>query len=229
MYDNVASMFEAAEWQWFFAQAAKPETDPASESRLWWDFFAQMALLPGLLRDMRILFGSGLRRSEYSARSLNIHERAKHIRQALRDSHILYQHTSPHPQSLFDVPVLVEPPDRIRLRVSFMYTTMYLCRVLATFSLTEVERATSEAEAQTFAAQTLLIEKLAENRDPAMAWHLGQRNALAHSIVHTRGQWFTAEEPGRTWEELKDFLAQRWLNWEDSWRDKVLVDDLRLV
>lgn len=33
----------------------------------------------------------------------------------------------------------------------------------------------SEEEAQRFAAQTMLIEKMTKTTDPAMAWHLGKR------------------------------------------------------
>ncbi|KAH7126556.1 hypothetical protein B0J13DRAFT_565647 [Dactylonectria estremocensis] len=60
---------------------------------------------------------------------------------------------------------------------------MYICRVLATLSLSEIERATSEVEAQTLATQTLLIEEVTTELDPAIAWRLQQRNGFAHSII----------------------------------------------
>ncbi|KAJ0131336.1 Uncharacterized protein HZ326_25576 [Fusarium oxysporum f. sp. albedinis] len=144
----------------------------------------------------------------------------------VHNEHVFYQHAAPHPQSLFSLPVATESPDRIRLRVFFLYTIMYICRVLATLSPTEIERATSEVEAQMFASQALLIEEVATKLDPAMAWHLQQRNGLAHSIIEKKEEWFSDNELGMSRDKLKSFLAQRWLKWENSWRAGVLAEEL---
>ena len=106
---------------------------------------------------------------------------------------------------------------------------MFICRLRATLSLSEVDRAMGEEEAQRFAAQTLLIEKMTRTTDPTMAWHLGQRNNLPYSIVRTGEEWLSINERGESWEEFKTFLAQRWLKWEDSWEDEVLVKELEKV
>ena len=224
MHENKSSIFEAREWQRFFECASDLETD--ADSRLWWKFFGAVAFLPGILKDTRSLLRATVPLSEFSARGSFIHERAKGVQIVLCDSHILYQHRAHHPPSLFDPPISTESPDRIRLRMFFLYPTMYLCRVQATFAPTEMERAASEAQPQTFAAQTLLIEKMTGKLDTALVWHLEQRNALPHSIVQTRDEWFSDMEHDRAWEDLKNFFAYRWKKWEDSWRNGVLTKEL---
>jgi hypothetical protein len=182
--------------------------------------------MPGVLKDLRILFEDAPPQSQHLARSWEIHDRAKKIYRALHDSHVLYQHRPPYPTSLFDLPVSAEGPDRVRLRIFLLYVTMYTRRVQATLSASEIERATSEVEAQTYATQTLLIEKAAAALNPSMAWHLEQRNSLPHSILETREEWFVDKSRGMSWEESRDFLAQRWLSWEDTWRARVLACEL---
>jgi hypothetical protein len=108
----------------------------------------------------------------------------------------------------------------------FLYTMMYICRVLATLSQSEIERATSEVEAQAFASQALLIEEVSLKLDPAMAWHLQQRNDLAHSIIRSKEDWFSDDEHGISRDQLEEVLAQRWLKWENSWRARVLAEEL---
>lgn len=224
MYRKQTSIFEAPGWQRFFENASKTETD--TDTSLWWEFFGIISFLPGILKDTRILLNGAPLQSQYLARSSEIFERSKIVHSTIRDSHVLYQHRAPYPPSLFDLPVSAESPDRVRLRGFLLYVTMYIRRVQATLSPSEVERATSEAEAQTFAAQALLIENMTAKLDPAMTWHLEQRNALAHSIIQTREEWFSDKTHGMSWDELKDFLAQRWLKWEDSWREGALTKEL---
>lgn len=217
-------MFEAQEWQRVFQRISDLQLD--TDCRLWWKFSRTTGFLPGILKDLRNFLEGAPYRCEYSARGSAILERARSMHRALHNDHVLYQHAAPHPQSLFSIPVSAESPDRIRLRVFFLYTMMYICRVLATLSLSEIERATSEVEAQTFANQTLLIEEITTELDPAMAWHLQQRNGLAHSIILSRGEWFSDKEHVLSWDKLKEFLAQRWLKWENSWRANVLAEEL---
>lgn len=217
-------MFEAHAWQYFFKRASDLETD--ADSRLWWKFFGAVAYLPGILKDTRSLLKTTPPPSEFSARGLSILERAKWVHRRICSDHIFYQHRAPYLPSLFDVPVSTEPPDRIRTRMFFLYPIMYLCRVQATFAPTEIERATSESEAQMFAAQTLLIEKMTGVLDTALVWHLEQRNDLPRSIRQTRAEWVSDMEQGRAWEDLRSLLAWRWQKWEDSWRDGVLSKEL---
>ncbi|KAE8422524.1 hypothetical protein BDV36DRAFT_245346 [Aspergillus pseudocaelatus] len=224
MYRKQASIFERMEWQRFFAHASKTETD--SDSSLWWEFFGAISFMPGILKDMRVLFDSTLPQSEYVARSWDIVERTNKIHTALHESHLRYQQRPPYPPSLFDLPVCAESTVRVRLRGFLLYVIMYISRVTATLSPNEAECAVSEAEAQTFAAQALLTEKMTAQLDPTMTWHLEQRNALAHSIIQTRDIWASPLAYSMPWEERKYYLAQRWLQWEDSWRDGVLTVEL---
>ncbi|KAE8344386.1 hypothetical protein BDV24DRAFT_148959 [Aspergillus arachidicola] len=224
MYRKQASIFEAPEWQRFFEHASKTETD--LDSSLWWEFFGAISFMPGILRDMRVLFDSTLSQPEYLAQSWDILERTHKMHSSLHDSHLRYQQRPPYPPSLFDLPVCVESTVRVRLRGFLLYVIMYISRVTATLSLNEAECAASEAEAQAFAAQALLTEKMTAQLDPTMTWHLEQRNALAHSIIQTRHFWASHLPYGRPWEEQKYYLAQRWLHWEDSWRDSVLTVEL---
>ncbi|KAH6972714.1 hypothetical protein BKA56DRAFT_492559 [Ilyonectria sp. MPI-CAGE-AT-0026] len=224
MYRKESSMFEAQEWQRVFQRASDLQSD--TDCRLWWKFFGTTGFLPGILKDLRNLLEDAPHRCGYSVRSSAILERARSMHKALHNDHVIYQHAAPHPQSLFNLPVSAESPDRIRLRVFFLYTMMYICRVLATLSPSEIERATSEVEAQTFASQTLLIEEVTTKLDPAMAWHLQQRNGLAHSIIQKKEEWFSDNEHGMSQDKLKSFLAQRWLKWENLWRARVLAEEL---
>ncbi|EXA31007.1 hypothetical protein FOVG_17646 [Fusarium oxysporum f. sp. pisi HDV247] len=224
MYRKESSIFEAQEWQRVFQRASDLQSD--SDCRLWWKYFGITGFLPGILKDLRNLLEDATHQSGYFVASSAILERAKVMHKALHNEHVFYQHAAPHPQSLFSLPVATESPDRIRLRVFFLYTIMYICRVLATLSPTEIERATSEVEAQMFASQALLIEEVATKLDPAMAWHLQQRNGLAHSIIEKKEEWFSDNELGMSRDKLKSFLAQRWLKWENSWRAGVLAEEL---
>ncbi|KAF3058422.1 hypothetical protein GL218_05181 [Daldinia childiae] len=152
---------------------------------------------------------------------------------ALDDIHKEYQHfyvTEPQ-SSLCDLPISgrVESADRTRLRHFLQYPTMLICRLRATLSLSEADRAMGEEEAQRFAARTLLIEKMARAVDPVMAWQLAQRNNLPYSIVRTREDWLSINERGENWEELKTFLKQRWLKWEYYWEDEILIKELGQV
>ncbi|WZH50217.1 uncharacterized protein QYS62_011461 [Fusarium acuminatum] len=216
MYRKESSIFEAQEWQRVFQCASVLQSD--SDCHLWWKFFGIIGFVPGILKDLRNLLEDSTNRSGYLVGGSAILERAKSVHKALHNEHVLYQHTAPHPQSLFSLPTAAESPDRIRLRVFYLYTIMYICRVLATLSSTEIERATSEVEAQMFASQALLIEEVATKLDPAMAWHLQQRNGLAKSIIEKKEEWFFDNEIGISRDKLKGFLTQRWLTWENSWR-----------
>ncbi|KAK2762569.1 hypothetical protein FQN54_000742 [Arachnomyces sp. PD_36] len=224
MFREQTSIFETPDWQSFFEHASSTETDV--DTSLWWKFFGASCFMPGILKDLRILFKATLSQPEYLEQSSMILERANSMYKTLQDSHILYQHRPPHPPSLFLFPNSPESADRVRLRGFFLYITMYICRVQASLCPNELERARSEVEAQTFATQALLVEKMAAELDPAMTWHLEQRNALAHSIIETREDWFSVGTDGMSWVELRDFLAKRWLKWEDSWRDTVLNEEL---
>ncbi|KAI6779282.1 uncharacterized protein J7T54_001012 [Emericellopsis cladophorae] len=181
MHRNEPSMFASQEWQRAFQRASGLQSD--TDCRLWWKLFATTAFLPGILKDLRSLLEEAPHRCDYSTRISAIYEQANSMHDVLHNDHVMYQHAAPHPQSLFGLPTSAESPDRIRLRVFFIYTMMYVCRVLATLSPSELERATSEVEAQTFASQALLIEEVTTELDPAMAWHVQQRNSLAYSIT----------------------------------------------
>lgn len=227
MYHQEMSMFEAPQWQDFFKNASTAETDP--DSRLWWELFAAISFMPGILKDMRLLFTDTPPQVECSTRASEILERTNIMHRTLHESHARYQHRYPRSTSLFDLPSSAESPDRVRLRGFFLYVIMYISRVRATLSLTADERAASETEAQAFATQTLLIERMTTKLDPAMTWHLEQRNALPYSIVQTRDDWLSNGDPAMSQEELKIFLAQRWLAWEDCWRDRVLKAELTVT
>ena len=227
MYRQEASFFEAPEWQSFFKNASIVDTDP--DLSLWWEFFGAISFMPGILKDMRLLFADTSSQPDSKERASEILERTRTMHRSLHENHIRYQHKSPYPPSLFDLPTSVESPDRVRLRGFFFYVIMYISRVKATLSADESEREDSEVEAQAFATQTLLIEQMTAKLDPAMTWHLEQRNALPYSIVQTRDEWLSNVDPEASHEELRLFLAQRWLRWEDSWRDAVLKAELTVT
>ncbi|KAF2971950.1 hypothetical protein GQX73_g1539 [Xylaria multiplex] len=230
MYKQDYSMFEAQEWQDFFDRAANMETDV--DAHYWWKFFGCVTSLPGILKDARALFfETTLDPFTYSSRSFSILERAKNMYQALNNSHVLYQRSASQPRSLLSLPssANIESTGRVRLQGFLRYSAMFISRLLATLSLSEVDRAMGEEEAQRVAAETLLVEKMTRNSDPTMAWHLGQRSTLPYSIIRTREEWLPINEPGGSWEELKTFLARRWLLWEDSYHGTVLVEELERV
>lgn len=224
MYREESSMFEAQDWQDAFQRIANLQSDP--DRRLWWRFFGIACFLPGILKNLRRLVGDLPHQPEYSSRGSAILERAKGVYKAMHNEHVIYQHTAPHPRSLFGLPSSAESSDRTRLRVFFFYTIIYICRVLATLAPSEIERATSEVEAQEFANRALHVKEVTTELDPAMAWHLQQRNDLARSIIDTQEEWFSDNEHGTPWVELQSFLAKRWLKWEDSWRARVLAKEL---
>ncbi|RGP80783.1 hypothetical protein FLONG3_1124 [Fusarium longipes] len=217
MSRNERSMFEAPEWQNVFQHASDLQSD--TDCRFWWRFFAITCCMPGIVKDTRDLLNDTPNLSEYSTRSLLIRERAQEILKSLHENHVVYQQAPPHPQSLFTCPVAVESPDRIRLRGFFLYTIMYICRVLATVCPTEMERATSEVEAQTFASQAIVIEEVAAKVDRDMSWQMRQRNDLARSIIRGREEWLSVAEHGISWNDLKDRFRQRWMKWESSYAE----------
>ncbi|KAF3479910.1 uncharacterized protein GIQ15_06886 [Arthroderma uncinatum] len=213
-YRKQSSIFASPSWQRFFDQASEAEED--THSGFWWEFFGRAcAFVPGILKDITALFRDPAC-PQYKKHSLAILERANRVHAALHDSHGRFQQRAP---SLVDLPVGPESPDRVRLRALFIYTTITVCRVLATFARSKVERAASETEAQTLAAGALLIERAVAELDPAMAWHLQQRNALAHVVIQTRDRWVDDVDV-----DVDRFLAQRWMDLEDAWQARVLTE-----
>lgn len=89
-----------------------------------------------------------------------------------------------------------------------------------------MERAGSEAEAQTIANQALSATITSQAVDPVMFWHLEERNDLARSVVRTRDQWASAWEHGKTREGLISFLLQRFQKWLTSWSKEILDTEL---
>ncbi|RSL59325.1 hypothetical protein CEP51_013938 [Fusarium floridanum] len=220
LYRMRRSMFEDPEWQRLFQHASTLETD--HESSFWWKFFGIVTFLPGILKNMRTLFNDGAYQSGCTDQSAIVLERATMVYRKLHESNVLYQRRTPHPSSLFDLPVSAESLDRTRLREFFVYTMIYICRIRATLSLDDMERALNEAEAQTFATQALLIEKVTKQLDRTMAWHFEQRNGLAQSVAETRVTWLSDLVGNPHGVNLNELLAQRWLKWENSWRNTVL-------
>lgn len=165
-------------------------------------------------------------RANHSTLGMDILTRARRIRQALLHSHILYQQRPFYALSLFDPPYTAEPADRIRLRGYLLYAMLFVCRVQATLSPDKMERAGSEAEAQTIANQALSATITSQAVDPVMFWHLEERNDLARSVVRTRDQWASAWEHGKTREGLISFLLQRFQKWLTSWSKEILDTEL---
>ncbi|KAF5026419.1 hypothetical protein F66182_1484 [Fusarium sp. NRRL 66182] len=220
LYTMKHSMFEDPEWQQLFQHASTLETD--LESCTWWRFFGVVTLLPGILKDLRVLFDRGANQAGYVHQSGRILERATMVHKGLHENNVLYQSKPPHPPSLFHLPVSAESSDRTRLREFFLYTMIFICRARATLSPDRMDRAINEAEAQTFATQALLIAKVTKEFDGAMAWHFEQRNGLAKSVTQTRVDWLVSLADDGHSIELNQPLAQRWLKWENSWRSSVL-------
>ncbi|KAF4438682.1 hypothetical protein F53441_12755 [Fusarium austroafricanum] len=217
LYRMRSSMFEDAEWQRLLQHASVLETD--HESSFWWKFLGVVAFLPGILKDMRLLFDVEGYQSGSTGQSAKILERATMVYRKLHEHNILYQRKPPHPSSLFNLPTSTESPDRIRLREFFLYTMIFICRIKATLSPDDWDRALNEEEAQNAANQALLIEKVTKQFDKTMAWHFEQRNSLAKSVTETRVEWLADLVSDG---DLHKLLAQRWLKWENSWRNSVL-------
>ncbi|RDW93342.1 uncharacterized protein DSM5745_00664 [Aspergillus mulundensis] len=215
-------IFEAPSWQDLFAYASESEMD--RDSSLWWEFFRLTCHVTGVVSNMRDTFTTSTDPSEYCERTSKILERARWVRQMLHDGHVRYQTREPYPSSLFDLPSTPESPDRIRLRGFYFHPRMQICRVITTLSPDEMERASAEVEAQTLAAQALLIQQATVKLDPAMSWYFEQKNPFAHSIIRTREKWVSQSE--LPWGELRDVLAQRWLKWHYSWRGSHLSQSL---
>ncbi|KAG8158024.1 hypothetical protein KVR01_012296 [Diaporthe batatas] len=229
IHEKQSSMFEAPRWQNFFDDAACRAR--GRDARFWWRFFGTVCFLPGILRDARNLFCTqSLDSFEYMSKNLSILQRVEKLFQTLLIIHEEYKQAfgSQRTLSLWDLPDPsgVESPDRVRLRLFLHFPSMFLCRLRASLSLSEADRAASEEEAQRTAAQALHVEKLAKNANPNMAWHYAQRNSLPYSIIRTREDWLPISERGQNWEELKIYLAERWLKWDNSWHDTVLVKEL---
>lgn len=215
-------MFELPEWQSVFEYASACEAD--HDASLWWEFFRLVCFVTGVVTEMRSIFTAPLTQSEYSARSLKVLNRARWVRKMFQDGHARYRTREPYPLSLFDLPLTPESSDRIRLRGFYFHPSMQICRAITTISPDEMERAAAEAEAQTLAAQALLIQHTTAQLDPVMSWYFTQKNPFAHSIIRTRVEW--ASHSKLPWEELRDDLAQRWLKWHYSWRVTHLSESL---
>ncbi|KAL4787688.1 hypothetical protein BJX76DRAFT_318058 [Aspergillus varians] len=217
-----SSIFELPVWQNLFEYASETETD--HDSSLWWEFFRLVCFVTGVVTEMRNIFTTSITQSEYSERSSTVLDRARWVHRMYHDGHTRYQTREPYPLSLFNVPVTAESPDRIRLRGFYFHPMMQICRALTTLSPDEMERAAAEAEAQTLAAQALLIQQASVELDPAMSWYFAQKNPFAHSIIRTRESWVSQSE--LPWEELRGDLAQRWLKWHFFWRVTHLSESL---
>ncbi|KAL4992385.1 hypothetical protein BDW68DRAFT_149546 [Aspergillus falconensis] len=217
-----SGIFEAPAWQDLFEHASETETD--SDSSLWWEFFRLTCHVTSVVASMRDAFTAPMPESEYISRTSKTLERARWVRQMLHDGHVRYQTREPYPSSLFDLPSTPESPDRIRLRGFYFHPFMQICRAITTLSPDEMERASAEVEAQTLAAQALLIQQAAVELDPAMSWYFAQKNPFAHSVIRTRAEWVSHRE--LPWEELRCVLAQRWLKWHYSWRVSHLSESL---
>ncbi|POS79932.1 hypothetical protein DHEL01_v201675 [Diaporthe helianthi] len=229
MHEKQSSMFEAQKWQNFFEVAACRA--PGRDARFWWKLFGSVCFMPGIVKDARRLFCSPTLGSfEYMSENLTILLRVEKLLQTLLLIHQEYKQSSDSQTqlSLYDLPSssAVESPDRIRLRQFLQFPVMFLSRLRASLSLSEDDRGASEEEAQRTAAQTLHAEKVARSADPDMAWHYAQRNNLPYSIIRTREEWLPISERGQNWEELKIYLAERWLKWDNSWHDTVLVKEM---
>lgn len=216
-----SSMFELPAWQSVFEYASACEAD--HDASLWWEFFRLVCFVTGVVTEMRNIFTASLTQSEYSERCSKVLNRARWVREMFHAAHVRYQ-TRPYPLSLFDLPLAPESPDRIRLRGFYFHPTMQIRRAITTLSPDEMERTAAEAEAQTLAAQALLIQHATVQLDPAMSWYFTQKNPFAHSIIRTRVEW--ASHSKLPWEQLRDDLAQRWLKWHYSWRVTHLSESL---
>ncbi|KAK6852111.1 hypothetical protein PG995_012236 [Apiospora arundinis] len=229
MFEREPTLFETSEWKRFFDTAASTETD--ADSQLIWKFMGAVSFLPGVLRDVHALHleeHTPARKpsSDYMARGTDILERTERMYWAFQEGHRCYQRRPPYPSSLFDLPEAAESPGRIRLRGYFFNSMLFFCRLRATFIQNKAERAASEAEAQAFAARSLLATGRAQSLDPVLAWHLEERNSVSRSVVRTKEQWDAVreqeiEETGGV--ELAGFLLRRLQAWLGLWSEETLA------
>ncbi|KAL4955733.1 hypothetical protein BDW69DRAFT_110965 [Aspergillus filifer] len=219
---RTSSIFEEPDWQRLFAYASERETD--HDASLWWELFALVCYVTGTTIQLRNVFTASLPQTEYEARTSEILARARWIHRMFHESHVRYQTRDPYPLSLFDLPTMPESPDRVRLRGFYFHPMMQICRVLTALAPDEMERAAAEVEAQTLAAQAVLIQQVTVDLDPAMSWYFEQKNPFAHGVIRTREEWVSHSDP--PWEELRGVLAQRWLQWHFGWRTSHLSESL---
>ncbi|KAL4933736.1 uncharacterized protein BDV17DRAFT_286551 [Aspergillus undulatus] len=217
-----SSIFEEPAWQRLFDYASKTETD--RDASLWWEFFGLVCYVTGVAIQLREIFTTSLTQDEYELRTSKVLARARWIHKMFHDGHIRYQMRDPYPLSLFDLPITIESPDRVRLRGFYFHPRMQICRVLATISPDDMERAAAEVEAQTLAAQAVLIQKATVELDPAMSWYFAQKNPFAHGVIRSREEWVPHSD--LPWGELRGVLAQRWLKWHFGWRVSHLSESL---
>ncbi|KAL4932352.1 uncharacterized protein BDV17DRAFT_194801 [Aspergillus undulatus] len=211
MFNLRGSIFEAPEWQSVFKQASQAGKDP--DASFWWEMFGLMCFVPAIIAELKGLCLKPVSQSEYFNRSSNLLERARWLYNRMHDSHIRYQKNNPSSLSLLSLPIAPESLDRIRLRLFYTTCLIQICRAIATVSVEEIERATREDEAQTLAAQALVIQEKTADLDLAMSFHLQQGRVLFTSTVRTKAIWASGKEPDLTC-ELPGFLAQRWLKWQ---------------
>ncbi|KAL2866054.1 uncharacterized protein BJX67DRAFT_372740 [Aspergillus lucknowensis] len=154
------------------------------EAPEWQSMFGLMCFIPGMVSELKTLFIKPFSHSDHFNQTSNLLERARWLYDRIHDSHIHYQKNTSS-LSLLSLPVTPESLDRIRLRLFYLTCQIQICRAIATISEDQIERATREEEAQTLAAQALLIQQKAADLDLAI---------LAC--------------------ELPRYLAQRWLEWQ---------------
>ncbi|KAL4792440.1 hypothetical protein BDV19DRAFT_368473 [Aspergillus venezuelensis] len=217
-----SSIFEEPEWQRLFAYASKTETD--RDASLWWEFFALVCYVTGTTIQLRNVFSASLPQTEYEAKTSEILARARWIHKMFHEGHVRYQTRDPYPLSLFNLPTMPESPDRVRLRGFYFHPMMQICRILTTLAPDEMERTAAEVEAQTLAAQAVLIQQVTVDLDPAMSWYFEQKNPFAHGVKRTREEWVAHSD--LPWEDLRGVLAQRWLQWHFGWRTSHLSESL---
>lgn len=210
MFNLRSSIFEAPEWQRVFKQASQAATDP--DAGLWWEMFGLMCFVPGMVSELKTLFLKPYPQSDHFNQTSNLLERARWLYDRMHDSHINYQ-KSTSSLSLLSLPVGSESLDRIRLRLFYLTCLIQICRAIATVSEDETERATREEEAQTLAAQALLIQWKTADLDPAMSFHLQQGRVLFASTVRTKAAWDSGTQPSLAC-ELPGYLARRWMEWQ---------------
>lgn len=210
MFNLRSSIFEDPEWQRVFKQASQAATDP--DASLWWEMFGLMCFVPGMVSELKTLFLKPFPQSDHFNQTSNLLERARWLYDRMHDSHIHYQ-KSTSSLSLLSLPVGPESLDRIRLRLFYLTCLIQICRAIATVSEDETERATREEEAQTLAAQALLIQQKTADLDPAMSFHLQQGRVLFASTVQTKAAWASGTQPSLAC-ELPGYLARRWTEWQ---------------
>ncbi|KAL4875137.1 hypothetical protein BJY04DRAFT_211539 [Aspergillus karnatakaensis] len=215
MSTSAHTILEAPEWQRVMEDASQAETDPDASS--WWDLFAAIALMPGMVADMLAFCKRHVSHaptdSRYFDEGADLHDRARRLRNKCHKDHAHYMSKIPHRLPLYAAPIAPESPDRIWMRLFYLTVPIQMCRAIATLSIDESERATAEAEAQMLVAQMLLILRTAEKIDPAMAFYFGQQECVPASVVHTRAL-FAPENEQPPPDEIGRYLADRWLKWQ---------------